>query len=72
MKIIHILLLISLSLFSTSSFAHEDPDQSGYIQVDGGKLWYRMNGMEHLGKKPAIIVMHGGPGGYAPRFNALC
>lgn len=63
MKILRIFLLISLSIFTVPSFAHQDPDQSGYIQVDGGKLWYRMNGMEHLGKRPAIIVMHGGPGG---------
>jgi len=63
MKFLRIFLLISLVGFSTPSYAHQDPDQSGYIQVDGGKLWYRMNGIEHLGKKPAIIVMHGGPGG---------
>ena len=63
MKILRIFLLLSISLFTIPAFSHQDPDQSGYIQVDGGKLWYRMNGMEHLGKTPAIIVMHGGPGG---------
>ncbi|MBT5187124.1 MAG: proline iminopeptidase-family hydrolase [Kordiimonadaceae bacterium] len=63
MKFLRIILLIALTGFSLPSLAHEDPDQSGYIQVDGGKLWYRMNGIEHLGIKPAIIVMHGGPGG---------
>lgn len=63
MKIFHLLLIITVTTFAAPTFAHEDPDQSGYIQVDGGKIWYRMNGMEHLGKTPAIIVMHGGPGG---------
>lgn len=43
--------------------AHQDPEVSGYIQVDGGRIWYRLNGTEHLGKMPAIIVAHGGPGG---------
>ncbi len=43
--------------------AHQDPEISGYIEVDGGRIWYRMNGSEHLGKMPAIIVAHGGPGG---------
>lgn len=43
--------------------AHKDPEISGYIQVEGGRIWYRLNGSEHLGKRPAIIVAHGGPGG---------
>lgn len=63
MKFFHLLLIIIISNFVAPTFAHEDPDQSGYIQVDGGKIWYRLNGIEHLGKTPAIIAMHGGPGG---------
>ncbi|MCJ9430162.1 proline iminopeptidase-family hydrolase [Kordiimonas marina] len=43
--------------------AHQDPEIAGYIKVDGGRIWYRMNGSKFLHKKPAIIVMHGGPGG---------
>lgn len=46
-----------------SVFAHQDPEIAGYINVDGGRIWYRLNGAQHLGKKPAIIVAHGGPGG---------
>ena len=42
--------------------AHQDPEIAGYVEVDGGRIWYRLNGAEHLGKRPAIIVMHGGPG----------
>ncbi|NVJ68892.1 MAG: proline iminopeptidase-family hydrolase [Alphaproteobacteria bacterium] len=54
---------IALSLVSLPSSAHQDPEIAGFIQVDGGKIWYRLNGREHLGKRPAIIMMHGGPGG---------
>ncbi len=43
--------------------AHQDPEIAGYIQLDEGRIWYRLNGSEHLGKVPAIIVAHGGPGG---------
>lgn len=50
-------------MFGAPVFAHQDPEQAGYIAVDGGRIWYRMNGMRHLGKKPAVIMMHGGPGG---------
>ena len=63
MKFIKVILLLSIGGISTPVFAHQDPDQSGYIDVDGGKIWYRLNGLEHIGKKPAIIAMHGGPGG---------
>ena len=60
-------LLAALALFSLALTAplqaHQDPEQAGYIKVAGGKIWYRMNGLEHLGKKPALIVLHGGPGG---------
>jgi L-proline amide hydrolase len=63
MNFLRLILMFAFITLSQGVNAHEDPDQSGYIQVDGGKLWYRMNGMEHLGKKPAIIAMHGGPGG---------
>ena len=57
--------LVALMLFAFwhPAKAHEDPEISGYIQVEGGRIWYRLNGSEHLGKMPAIIVAHGGPGG---------
>ena len=62
MKIIHLLLIILFTAIPPA-LAHQDPEQSGFIDVEGGKIWYRLNGLEHLGKAPAIIVMHGGPGG---------
>ena len=45
------------------ALAHQDPEVAGYIGVDGGRIWYRLNGAQHLGNRPAIIVAHGGPGG---------
>ncbi|TNE63681.1 MAG: alpha/beta fold hydrolase [Alphaproteobacteria bacterium] len=56
-------LIVAFSFLSLPASAHQDPEIAGYIQVDGGRIWYRLNGAEHLGKRPAIIVMHGGPGG---------
>ncbi|WP_417462028.1 proline iminopeptidase-family hydrolase [Kordiimonas sp.] len=55
--------LLAILAFTSPSFAHQDPEIAGYIEVDGGRIWYRLNGSEHMGKKPAIIMMHGGPGG---------
>jgi proline iminopeptidase len=54
---------ISLALLAPQVTAHQDPEIAGYIEADGGRIWYRLNGAAHLHKKPAIIVMHGGPGG---------
>lgn len=63
-KIISVLAAtLLLIVLGAPVFAHQDPEQAGYIAVEGGRIWYRMNGMEHLGKKPTIIMMHGGPGG---------
>jgi proline iminopeptidase len=40
-----------------------EPEESGRIAVDGGTLWYRLNGRRHLsaGKTP-LLAVHGGPG----------
>ena len=54
---------LSLALLTPAAIAHQDPEVAGYVEVDGGRIWYRMNGAAHLHKKPAIIMMHGGPGG---------
>lgn len=35
---------------------------TGYLQVEGGKIWYQVVG---TGKKPPLLFIHGGPGGSA-------
>lgn len=37
------------------------PDESGHIDVPGGKVWYRLNRSANSGAVP-LIVLHGGPG----------
>jgi len=43
--------------------ATPDPEIAGYVAVQGGRVWYRINGTEHFadGKMP-LLVIHGGPG----------
>lgn len=38
-----------------------DPEESGLIDVLGGRVWYRINGKEHTNAVP-LLVIHGGPG----------
>lgn len=42
--------------------------KEGFIDVNGGKLWYRVLGQ---GKKTPLIAMHGGPGGTHRSFYLL-
>ncbi|HVJ43501.1 MAG TPA: proline iminopeptidase-family hydrolase [Dongiaceae bacterium] len=37
------------------------PDSSGFVDVPGGRVWYRSNGDRHQDRLPLLIV-HGGPG----------
>jgi L-proline amide hydrolase len=49
-----------------------DPEKCGYIQVDGGAIWYRANGFRSgRAKKPPIIIVHGGPGATHRRLLPL-
>lgn len=38
-----------------------EPDSSGYIEVSGGRIWYRSNGERHRARRP-LLAIHGGPG----------
>jgi len=40
------------------------PERTGYADVPGGRIWWRMDGVRHVrsGRAP-LIVIHGGPGG---------
>lgn len=63
MRIYLVAIICAVSFWANPSTAHLDPEVAGYVEVDGGRIWYRLNGARHLGKMPAILVMHGGPGG---------
>jgi proline iminopeptidase len=40
-----------------------EPTKAGFVSVNGGRVWYRMNGTQHFVKgKTPLIVIHGGPG----------
>jgi proline-specific peptidase len=49
--------------FAPAEAAIPDPEVAGYVAVEGGRIWYRLNGTEHFaeGKMP-LLVIHGGPG----------
>jgi L-proline amide hydrolase len=49
--------------FAPAEAAMPDPEVAGYVAVEGGRIWYRLNGTEHFaeGKMP-LLVIHGGPG----------
>jgi proline iminopeptidase len=49
--------------FEPAEAAIPDPEIAGYVAVEGGRVWYRVNGIEHFaeGKMP-LLVIHGGPG----------
>jgi len=56
-------LLIVSVLLSSCQQQKEIQTGEGYIDVDGGKVWYRVTGN---GDKTPILVLHGGPG--APSY----
>lgn len=39
------------------------PDHSGYIDVAGGRVWYRLNNGPNNPNQSPLIMIHGGPGG---------
>lgn len=55
-----LLLLLSLQ-FAFLSCSKPDPltEGQGYLDVDGGKIWYRVVG---TGNKTPLLLLHGGPG----------
>jgi proline-specific peptidase len=56
-------LLGAPAAFEPAEAATPDPEIAGYVAVEGGRVWYRINGIEHFaeGKMP-LLVIHGGPG----------
>lgn len=45
---------------STSNETHNLPVKEGYIQVTGGRVWYKIVGADKPGTP--LLVLHGGPG----------
>jgi len=58
---------LSMAAEISSAKANHDffpeAEESGFLAVKGGKIWYRLNGRQHFasGKTP-LIILHGGPG----------
>ncbi len=63
--------LLTLVLFSSifqNSFASVPIIKEGFINVKGGKVWYRING---TGNKTPLLLLHGGPGSSSFNLDGL-
>jgi len=61
----HVLALLALALASSVSAQAvdwSDPDTQQMVDVEGGRVWVRVNGDLEADRAPAIFI-HGGPGG---------
>lgn len=47
-----------LMIYSSCSTKKEIPSE-GFVEVEGGKVWYRINGE---GENTPLLILHGGPG----------
>lgn len=56
--IFYFLLAVSIFILEGCNTKEQAP-REGFIEVTGGKVWYRING---TGSKPPILLLHGGPG----------
>lgn len=57
------LIIMAFGLDSTIAEWIPEPTKAGFVSVNGGRIWYRMNGTQHFAKgKTPLIVIHGGPG----------
>jgi proline iminopeptidase len=56
---VNFLVLLSLSLLLFSCNNSQPKEGEGYLKVPGGEIWYKVIG---TGKKPPIVMLHGGPG----------
>jgi len=62
--IFHIILLVILEGCKPKQLS----PQEGFIDVNGGKVWYRINGS---GNATPVILLHGGPGSSSYYLEAL-
>lgn len=61
-------LLVALIVFTGCEKQQELQNGEGFIEVKGGKIWYRVTGQ---GSKAPIVMLHGGPGYPSYYLNAL-
>ena len=52
-------LLGLFTLFLMNACTNDTPPKEGFIDVEGGKIWYRIDGE---GDKTPLLLLHGGPG----------
>jgi proline iminopeptidase len=52
-------LLGLFTLFLMNACTNTTPPKEGFIEVEGGKIWYRIDGE---GDKTPVLLLHGGPG----------
>jgi proline iminopeptidase len=51
--------MVFVSLFFFNSCSSSSTSKEGFIEVEGGKIWYRIDGE---GDKTPLLLLHGGPG----------
>ncbi|MGB4845098.1 MAG: alpha/beta fold hydrolase, partial [Ferruginibacter sp.] len=63
--LIRVFLFIIIASFIGCKSTPDLKPQEGYVNVKGGKIWYRILGE---GKGTPILMLHGGPGGTSKSF----
>lgn len=67
-RFIGLFALIIIAFFAGCRSVPQFKAGEGYVQVPGGKIWYRIIGE---GKQTPILMLHGGPGGTSRSFYQL-
>lgn len=60
--------LVAALLLATACRERGLTPGEGFVQVPGGKVWYRIVG---AGERPPLLLLHGGPGGRSCGFSVL-
>jgi proline iminopeptidase len=61
-------LLGLFTLFLMNACTTSTPTKEGFIEVEGGKIWYRIDGK---GDKTPVLLLHGGPGSSSFNLDPL-